>query len=77
MQGDHLSRISRTVLGLDEEQLVIWGIRCSSNGLLHVVIGDSEILGEQNIIHSLHTYRVGELDVWCPHSCSVITLTVN
>ena len=77
MQGGYLSTISRTMLGLDEGLLVIWGIRCGSNGLLHVAIGECEKTGGQNIIRSLHAYRVGELGVWYRHSCNVMTLNVN
>ena len=64
IQGDHLTTISHTALGLDKN-LIIWGIRCASDGLLHVAVGDREkIEGEANYtVQSLHAYRVCELDV--------------
>ena len=60
MQGDGLATLKHTLLGLDEE-LIIWGIRCASNGLLHVVGGDQvEIQGEiYGKIQSFHAYKVG------------------
>ena len=75
MQGDYLATISRTLLGLDEK-LVIWGIRCASDGLLHLATGVRyKIEGKTHgMIQSLHAYRVGELDVKHRH---YIVMTVN
>ena len=51
MQGDHLTTIQHREFELQGEDL-IQGIRCSSDGLLHVATG-------VDCIDSLHAYKVG------------------
>ena len=51
MQGDHLTTIQHREFELQGEDL-IQGIRCSSDGMLHVATG-------VDCIDSLHAYKVG------------------
>ena len=52
VHGDRLSTIQQQELGLQEEDRIN-GIRCSTDGLLHVMTGPVDY-----IIDSLHAYKV-------------------
>ena len=50
--GEEITSKTHTQLGLDEDALVK-GISCDSNGVLHVCVGDA-----QYTINSLHAFKV-------------------
>ena len=66
-QGDYLTTISHTALGLGKYH-IIWGIRCASNGLLHIAIGGTEEIEGQRVPHNTVTACIQGRKIRCKAS---------